>query len=262
MEEARMNLMKNVVGFAVRGKDGTVSSRTVEVKTLCLARNCGRDVAAAKRPLDSFRAQGYAVHENANICKKSKYLLTNDEAIEVQGPQTSGEVEVVAIFDGADVFVSVGSDHGDRTIETMWTDALGKVYDTAKIKQMCPCVVAKDAWLYGDVKDHWDRLRLKSYITLSGRRTAYQDSDVSALLDLEFHLKNNPWLRKSGTVLFCGTVDTLKELPPEVYQFQQHCQGLVFPTDFYFELHDPVLNRSISHVYRVSSVEPQGSLSL
>jgi hypothetical protein len=257
-----MNLSKNAVEFVIHRKDGSVSIRKVEVETLCLARNCGRDVAAAKRALDSFRAQGYAVHENANICKKSRYLLTNEDAIEVQGPQTSGEVEVVAIFDGADILVSVGSDHGDRTIETMWTDALGKVYDTAKIKQMCPCVVANNAWLYEDVKDHWNRLRLKSYVTLSGRKTTYQDSDVSALLDLEFHLKNNPWLRKSGTVLFCGTVDTIKELPPEVYQFQQHCQGLVFPTDFYFELHDPVLNRSISHGYGVTSVEPPGSLSL
>ena len=34
----------------------------------------------------------------------------------------------------------------DRTMEELWTSKLGKVFDTAKSKQMVPGVVARDAW--------------------------------------------------------------------------------------------------------------------
>ena len=60
--------------------------------------------------MDALRAEGYLIHGNPNVCAKSRYLLTNEDVIEVQGPQTSGEVEYAAIFDGGEIFISVGSD--------------------------------------------------------------------------------------------------------------------------------------------------------
>lgn len=257
-----MNLAENKIEFDVHGKDGSSIRKEIVVRRLCLARNTGRNAEAAGQTLDSFREQGYAVHKTGDVCQKSRYLLTSDDLIEVQGPQTSGEVEVVAVFDPSGIIVTVGSDHGDRTIETMWTDALGKIYDTAKIKQMCPAVVAKDAWWYRDVQDHWDQLNLRSYVTLLEKRALYQDSSLNVSLDLEHHMRVNPWLKEAGTILFCGTVDVVNGLPQNFYQFQPHIKDLEFPSDFYLELHDPVLGRSISHYYRVQSVEPQRSISL
>jgi len=134
---------------------------------------------------------------------KSCYLLTNEDTIEVQGPQTSGEVEVVSIANDDEILISVGSDYNDRSLETMWTAALGKIYDTAKSKQMVPAVMAKDAWKYEDVVDHWDRLNMKSYVTVSDKKTPYQNFTLS--VDLEYHFKINPWLKENGTISFGGS---------------------------------------------------------
>ena len=234
--------MENIIEFDVYAKDGSVSHRVVSVKKLCLGRYCSRDTEAMRKFLDEKRAEGYATHGNAHICKKSRYLLTNEGVIELQGSQKdqSGEVEFVAVIDKGEVLITVGSDHNDFTILTMWTDRLGKIYDSAKGKQMCPAVVAKGAWFYEDVKDHWDMLNLRSYVTVSGRRVPFQDFKLSANVDLEYHFRTNPWLKEDGVVLFGGSSDTLPTVPPDL-----------FPTDFHFEIHDPILNRTISHSYTV-----------
>jgi hypothetical protein len=246
-----MRLMENNIEFDLHAVNGLVSPRSVSVRRLCLGRNCGRDVKAVRESLDKKRALGYSVHGNPNVCRKSRYLLTNEDVIEVQGPQTSGEVELVAVVDTGEVLITVGSDHNDRSVETMWTEALGKVFDTAKSKQMVPAVVAKDAWRYLDVRDNWDRLNLRSSVTVSDDRVPLQDFSLSDLVDLEHHFAANPWLREDGTVLFMGSSSMLPTVHLESY-----------PQDFYFEVVDPVLHRTISHYYRVQSLEESGSRSL
>jgi hypothetical protein len=152
------------------------------------------------------------------------------------------------MLDNGEVLISVGSDHNDRTLEVMWSEKLGKIYDSAKSKQMCPAVVANDAWRYEDVKDHWDILNLRSYATVSGRRIKYQDFKLSVLVDLEYHFRRSPWLRKDGTILFGGSYNMLTQVSPDVY-----------PPDFHFEVYDSFLNRTISHSYTIRSLEGQVS---
>ncbi len=246
-----MILMKNSIEFTVHRIDGSLLHKTVNVEKLCLARNCNRNIEAEKKDMDKKRAEGYLVHGNPSICRKSRHLLTNEDIIEVQGPHTSGEVEIVAIVDRGEVLISVGSDHNDRSLVDMWTKSLGKIFDTAKSKQMCPAVVAKDAWIYEDVKGQWDNLKIKSYVTLSSGKILYQDFNLSALVNLEHHFKTNPWLRGDGVVLFAGTSGTVSAIPTNLY-----------PPDFHFEVHDPILNRTISHSYRIQSIEAPDSLSL
>lgn len=255
--------MENILQFQIRSIDGTVESRTVSVRKVCLGRHCGRDIEATRKALDLKRAEGYSVHGNPNVCRKGRYLLTNENTIEVQGPQTTGEVEVVAIVDRRDVLISVGSDHVDRTVEIMWTDALGKVYDSAKSKQMAPAVVAKDAWRYEDVKPHWDQLNVKCYVIVDGRKIPYQDFSMSTLVDLEYHFKTVPWLKEDGVVLFCGSARTLPTVPPDIYQvYQRPNPNLKFPSKFELELHDPALKRTITHYYDVLPIEKPDSISL
>ena len=255
-------LKENRLEFSIVEKDGSTLARSISVKRLFLGRNASRDIEGTKASLDGLRAEGYAIHGNPNLCRKSRYLLTNEDTIEVQGPQTSGEVEYVAIFVDEEIFVSVGSDHNDRTLYYLWTQALGKVVDSAKSKQMCPAVVAKTAWRYEDVRDHWDKLNLKSFMTVGGAKLPYQDFKLAELVDLEYHLRINPSLKENGTVLFGGSSEMISAVSPTVYKGQASIQGLIFPEDFAFELVDPVLQRKISHSYTIASLEEAGSLSL
>jgi hypothetical protein len=246
-----LKLTENIIEFNVIEKDGSVCRRVVSVKKLCFGRNCSRDIEATRRNLDQKRAQGYSVHDNPNICRKGRYLLTNENVIEVQGPHTSGEVEPVIVVVKGEILFSVGSDHNDRSLETMWTETLGRVYDTAKSKQMVPAVVAEDAWRYDDLVDHWDNLILRSYVTHLNKKILYQDFPLAKLVDLEYHFRANPWLKGDGVVLFMGTSDIQPKIPTNFY-----------PQDFHFEVHDPALKRTISHSYVVQSLEEPGSRSL
>ena len=255
-------LKEKQLEFNIAEKDGSTYARSFNVKKLLLGRNTSRNVEGTRQSLDALRAEGYLIHGNPNVCAKSRYLLTNEDAIEVQGPQTSGEVEYVAIFAGGEIFLSVGSDHNDRTLYYLWTQALGKVADTAKSKQMCPAVLGRTAWRYADVMDHWDQLSLKSFVTVRGAKVPYQDFRLADLVDLEYHLRTNPSLREDGTVLFGGSSEMLANVPSDVYKGQASIQGLIFPGDFAFELVDPVLQRKISHSYTITSLEEAGSLSL
>jgi hypothetical protein len=255
-------LRENRLEFNVEEKDGPTSVRSISVKKILLGRNASRNVEGTKESLDVLRAEGYKIHGNPNVCAKSRYLLTNEDVIEVQGPQTSGEAEYVALSTGGEIFISVGSDHNDRTLYYLWTEALGKVADTAKSKQMCPAVVARMAWRYADVKDHWDQLNLKSFVTVGGTKIPFQDFRLTDLVDLEYHLRTNRALRDDGTVLFGGSSEMLPNVPSNVYKGQASLQGLIFPGDFSFELVDPVLQRKISHSYSIVSLEEAGSLSL
>jgi hypothetical protein len=156
----------------------------------------------------------------------------------------------------------VGSDHNDRSLEELWTAMLGKVFDTAKSKQMAPAVVAKEAWLYEDVRDHWDDIVLRSFVTVSGQSIPYQEFALAALLNLEHYVENEPWFNEDGSVLLGGTGSILPTVPNDTYQGQRSLQNVTFPADFRFEMHDPVLKRTILHSYKVISLEKPGSLSL
>ena len=160
--------------------------------------------------------------------------------------------QVVAIIvDKNEVLISFGSDNSDRSLQpALWTESLGKIWDTAKSKQMVPAVIANDAWIYDDVKDYWDQLLTRSYINIHGKKTLYQESTLSELLDLEYLFRHNPWLRKEGLVLFCGSKPRLPTVPSEVYKNY-------YPSSLFFEGHDPILNRTISHSFTIQWLDEQ-----
>ena len=255
-------LMKNTLTLEISPVQGKSRSVDIEVKKVGCSRHAARDIVVTDESLVEIRKDGYQIHQAAGICFRSRYLITNEQTIEVQGPQTSGEVEFVAVVYKGDVFISVGSDHNDRSLVELWTAMLGKVYDTAKSKQMVPAVVAKGAWPYDDVKGHWDDIVLKSYVTASGQKVPYQEYRLADLLDLEYYLSRCSWLREDGSVLLGGSSSILSSVPPDVYQGQSSLKGVTFPPDFHFEMFDPVLKRTIAHSYAVLSLEDPGSLSL
>lgn len=257
-------LLTNTLELRVHPKEGLEYDVHFNVKKVGCSRYAARDVEATTEMLEEIRSDGYSIHEGrgSGICLKSRYLLTTEDAIEVQGHQTSGEVEFVAMAQTDEILISVGSDHNDRSVEKMWTAMLGKIFDTAKSKQMVPAVVAKDAWLYRDIKDHWDQIVVKSFVTVSNKKTLYQELYLKDMLHMDFYLDRTPWLIEDGSVLFGGSGGMSTDLPSNLYQGQPTMEGLIFPSDFYVEMHDPVLGRSINHAYDIFPLEESESRSL
>jgi 2-keto-4-pentenoate hydratase/2-oxohepta-3-ene-1,7-dioic acid hydratase in catechol pathway len=158
--------------------------------------------------------------------------LTQGSVIEVLGGKTGGEAEVVLIFGrtSEDIYVTVGSDHTDRELETV---------DINKSKQVCDKPFAKKAWLFRDLLDHWDQLILSSSVRINSEWVHYQEHTVQSILHpkniIEF--LNHKNVKLSNAVFFSGTVPLKK--------------GFMFGDQFKMKLIDPVINDEISWEYEI-----------
>lgn len=161
--------------------------------------------------------------------------LNQYESIEVVGDQTSGEAEIVLIFGDSpeEIYLSVGSDHTDRSLETV---------DINKSKQVCDKPFAKKAWKIDKVKDYWDQLVLSSEMMVDGKWEKYQENPISSIISLEeikgFLQKKNVPLTNS--IVFSGTVPLL--------------DGFKYGEKFKTTLFDPITNDSISTEYKIINI--------
>lgn len=193
-----------------------------------------RDAAVAVHHQEEVAREGVriALHVPApRIYPIDTYALTTEDAIGVQGPRSSGEVEIVLVM--ADrLYVGVGSDHTERDLERasiVWA------------KQANPNILAPTLWDYEEIAEHWDQCVMRS--TVDGR--LYQDVSVSAFLaprDILRILKERvPGLPPRDFVVFCSTIVALDK-------------EFGFGDSWQFEMEDPVLQRKISHTYRVEQL--------
>lgn len=192
----------------------------------------GRDRQSLQAHIDELVHLGVPAPQRIPIYMNlSTYLLTTDDEITVISDKASGEIEYVLLCSGEEIWVTVGSDHTDREVETKSIPAA---------KQMYAKIVAQECWPYPDVKNQWDRLVLRCWVIKEGERSLYQEAALSEILNPEELLKNMPGEgidRRSGVVLFSGTIPTRA--------------GLVFGDSYELELADPVLGRTIRHRYQV-----------
>ena len=235
------------IELTIESKQGAWQ-RSIPIGSASAARFTARDVEAKRRELDEMIAREGrltgATRTNPSICHIGRYLLTQSSEFEVQGPMTGGEAEVVAIQEGGDLFISVGSDHVDRELDSLFPD---------KPKQLCPHPIASTAWPYGEVRDHWDSMRLYSHVVAGGHTVPIQDGALSEQVDLEFLLAMDTVKTLARPmVLFCGSAAFVESATAEAVR--QH--GLPEETaegvgeEFLVRLHDPVLDRTIEHRYR------------
>ena len=241
----------HLIELKIESRSGR-AARTFEVGSVSGARFSARDMAGMRRRLDARIAEDghytMATRTNPSIFRITRHLLTLDDEFEVQGPLTGGEAEVVAIRDGREIFITVGSDQVDRELDPLFPD---------KPKQMCPHPIAATAWPYDEVRDHWDQIQIYSDVVVKGHTVPIQDTTIDTQVDLQYLLAMDVVRSLPDVmVLYCGSAPFLKQsiaeaiarhdLPPET----AHGTG----ERFLVRLHDPVLDRTIEHAFRAVPV--------
>ena len=165
----------------------------------------GRDRSAVEHHIDELAALG--VPRPASIPLFMVFppgLITQSSSIEVAGSHTSGEAEIVVVVDGDEVFVTLGSDHTDRTLESV---------DIVASKGVCPKPVASSGWSTAEVGDRWDDLVLRSRIDAD---TLYQHGSAAMNVHPLDLVAAIPWAsRRPGCfVAFTGTVPVIGDIRP------------------------------------------------
>jgi len=218
----------------VEHADGHVEERHIEIERMY---NFG---SATRVPDDALAHQEEVAKAGVGIAFDipaprvypiSPRNLVSDAEVFVHNSETSGEVEIVLLRDGAELLIGVGSDHTDRRLERhsiVWS------------KQAYPNVVARRFWPMSDIRDHWDNLVLESWV--DGR--SYQHVGVDIFLhpdDLLSELNARVAALPARFILFSGTYVSVDK-------------ALGFGRQWRFRLSDPTLGRSIGHTYTLTNI--------
>jgi hypothetical protein len=200
------------------------------IEQLVIAGWTGRNKEAVEHHIQELEAIGVARPKKVPcFYRVAEYLLSTKSEFQLSGADSSGEVEYVIFSVPTGLFIGLGSDHTDRKVEA---------YGVTVSKQMCPKPIAAEVWSLDCVKDHWDQLVTRSWVTRNGQRELYQEGALARMLtpqDLMTQYTGTAQL-PVGTAMFCGTHSVLGEIGG----------GDLFE----IELFDPVTNLSIRHAYR------------
>jgi Protein of unknown function (DUF2848) len=209
--------------------------RSCTIDKLVIAGWTGRDVVALEHHIEELKAIGVQPPSKVPLYYRvAASLLTQSDAIEVVGDDTSGEAEPVLVGTPDRLWVTVGADHTDRKLEA---------YGVAQSKQVCPKVLGRTAWRFEEVEPHWDRIILRSFIEEGGKKVPYQEGLLANMRlprDLIEGWNDGNKRLPSGVVLFCGTIPVIG--------------GIRGSSRFDMELDDPVLGRKIAHSYVVQAL--------
>ncbi len=208
------------------------------IKNLVIAGWTGRNVDALEAHIKELEAIGVKRPKSVPIFYRvSCSLLSTAMFIEVMADKSSGEVEFVLFALDDELWLGVGSDHTDRKAETV---------GVTLSKQLCAKPVGTTLWRYDEVKPHWDKLKLRSYVPDGGKRRLYQEGPVTTMRSPEELIKLYTGGDKlaPGTAMFCGT-------------FAVH-GDISYSGTFDMELEDPVLGRKLTHSYKIVSLPDEG----
>ncbi len=205
---------------------------SVEPSALVIAGWTGRDRAAIEHHIEELAAIGVPRPSKVPLYYRvSISNLTQSSKIQVVGENTSGEVEPVLFKAKGQWWLTVGSDHTDRSAEE---------YSVALSKQVCPKVVGVQAWALEEVKDHLDQIQLLAKI--GEEQTIYQKgsfASIRPLMDLLSGYSNDSTF-SDGFFMSCGTLGAIGGIRPSAR--------------FEMSLHDPKLSRTISASYEIQSL--------
>jgi len=218
------------------GEQGTFAAQPAE---MVVAGWAGRNLEAIEHHIAELAAIGVPRPSSVPLFYRvSVQALTQADSIEVAGEETSGEVEPLLLVHGGERFISVASDHTDRKLEA---------HSVALSKQICAKPVGRQAWRWEEVKAHWDEVVLRAWIVEADgkggqQQTLYQEGAAGSLRSPEELLAQylDGRTAPDGLVMSCGTVGTIGAIRPA--------------SALRIALHDPVLQREISHTYSVRTL--------
>jgi hypothetical protein len=209
------------------------------IRNLVIAGWTGRNVEALEAHIKELEAIGVKRPKTVPIFYRTSFtLLTTQSSIECVGEHTSGEVEFVLFALDDSLWLGLGSDHTDRKAETI---------GVTLSKQLCAKPVGDKLWRYDEVRPHWDKLVLRSFVPgEGGKRRLYQEGPVTNMRAPEelIRLYTGGDKLAPGTAMFCGT-------------FAVH-GGISYSGTFDMELEDPVLGRKLTHSYTIVPLPDEG----
>ena len=170
---------------------------------LVIAGWTGRDSAAIEHHIEELERLGVPRPSTVPLYyRASRTLLTQDADLEMLGGASSGEAEPVLLRHGGRWWLTVGSDHTDREVESYAVDVS---------KQLCAKPVARQAWAWDSVADRADALVLRSEIFEAGAWVTYQEGLLAKIRPLESLLAGLPAdvPVADGLLMFCGTLGAL-----------------------------------------------------
>jgi hypothetical protein len=226
---------------AITQESGTTQLRYLAVRPtqLVIAGWTGRNAEAIEHHIVELEALGVPRPSTVPLYyRASATALTQNENLEMLGEHSSGEAEPVLFYAQGEWWLSLGSDHTDRQVET---------YSVAVSKQMCAKPVARTAWRWRDVAEHQDEIELGSQIWEQGRWVDYQKGTLAAIRPL-LTLRNGFWptgQAAEGCFMFCGTFAAIPNAQGVAIRPAERTRLL---------LKDPKRNWVQSHEYTVTAL--------
>lgn len=201
---------------------------------LVIAGWTGRDREALEQHVAELEALGVRRPSSMPVYYRvSAERLTQNPAIQVIGPDSSGEAEPVLFSMPDGLWLGIGSDHTDRKLETV---------SVAMSKQVCGKVVGRQLWDCREIAGHWDELIIRSRIPGEGNTqpVLYQEGRLAQILPPQTLIEGHagPSGLPVGTVMFCGTFPAIGGIRPAAW--------------FEMEIEDPVLKRFLRHRYQIN----------
>ena len=202
-------------------------------EALVIAGWTGRDREALEHHVVELEALGVRRPSSMPVYYRvAAERLTQDAAIQVIGPDSSGEAEPVLFSMPDGLWLGIGSDHTDRKLETI---------SVAMSKQICGKVVGRQLWDCREIAGHWDDLIIRSRIPVEGggKSVLYQEGRLAQILPPQTLIEGHAGAKglPVGTVMFCGTFPAIG--------------GIRSAPWFEMEIEDPVLQRFLRHRYRI-----------
>ncbi len=158
----------------------------------------GRDPAKVAHHIAELAALGVPAPSVTPLYYRvSAALLTQADAIEALGADTSGEAEPVLIRHGGALWLGLGSDHTDRALEA---------HSVAYSKQVCAKPLARALWPL-DALGALDALELRCWLREDGGWRLYQEGTLAAVRPLRDLEAGCPL--PEGGAMFCGTLGAI-----------------------------------------------------
>lgn len=230
----------NLLNLQCVDKGNKTTPVSFKMRRVVNAGYTGRDTASVKAHIAELEKEGITPPSSVPMIFPVMHQnVTLDDEIEVAGDKTSGEVEFVLLLDQDEIFVGVGSDHTDRTVEA---------YSIPISKQVCPNVMAPTVWRLRDVQEVWDDLILQSWVRENeeDQNILYQKATLDALLSpeniIDYIKTNIADGDYRGLVIYSGTIPILT---PE----------MIYGTYFCSELINPHQKQTISCRYRIQRID-------